>query len=85
MTEGGALPYKQVIHVLETALSNTAGISVKSEDNTIIIVKDGVPEVIVFSDEVTRKMVQRLAHKYNVNTEWFYHPDWIHKAPPGLQ
>ena len=45
MAEGGALPYKQVVHVLQTALSNTAGVSVKAEDRFLTLVIDGVPEV----------------------------------------
>ena len=85
MAEGGALTYKQVIHTLQTALSNTPGVSVKAEDRFLTLVKDGIPEVLLLPDQVTRRLVQRIAHKYGVNIEWFYHPEMIHRGPEGRQ
>ena len=82
MADGGALPFKQVILTLETALANSA-ISVKVQDRYVTLVKDGTPEVILLPDEVTRRMISRIAHKYGVNTEWFYHPEMIHKGSTG--
>ena len=73
-----------VILVLETALSNTA-ISVTSTGQFLTIVKDGVPEVLLLPKEVTRRMVLRLANRYGVNVEWFYHPEMLHKGPIGKQ
>ena len=78
MAEGGALPFQQVIHVLETALSHVAGTSVSVAGNVLTLVKDGVPEVILLPEEVTRRMVSRLSRKHGVNIEWFYHPEMLH-------
>lgn len=51
----------------------------------LTLVKDGAPEVYLLPAEVTRRLIARLAHKYGVNIEWFYHPEMIHKGPDGHQ
>lgn len=84
MAEGGALGYKQVVMVLERALGNFPGVSFKSVDNVVLIVKDGVPEVLTFPECVVRRLVMRLAHKYKINPEWFWHPEMIHKDANGM-
>lgn len=79
MADSGTLPRGNVIHVLQTALIDS-GVSFKVEDNTVTIVKDGTPMVYPLPEQVTRKMVARLANKYGVNIEWFYHPEMLTKG-----
>jgi len=84
MADSGALPRGGVIHVLQTALIDS-GVSFKAENNTITIVKDGVPTVYPLPEVVTRKMISKLAHRYGVNIEWFYHPDMLVKGSKTRQ
>lgn len=82
MAESGTIPCDQVIHVLVTALTNVDGVSVFAEGKVVLLVKDGVPDVQVFDEIVTRRHIMRLAHKYGIRVEWFWRPEMIHK-PDG--
>ncbi|MBL0142628.1 MAG: hypothetical protein IPP91_11145 [Betaproteobacteria bacterium] len=46
----------------------------------LIIVKDGVPDVVQLGTRVRRKMLQWISKRYGINIEFFYHP---HMCAPG--
>lgn len=76
--EDGSVPKSDVLHVLRS-VSPALQLSLKisGEDSSeITIVKDGVPEVFLFTDErIPRKMLHRLDKKYGFNIEFFFHPE----------
>ena len=47
--------------------------TVRVDGNVVTLVKDGVPESHVLPERIPRKMLQRLAHKYGVPIDHFYH------------
>ena len=75
-----------VIQVLEHVLPS-AGISfsVNEDQDTIMIVHNGIPEVTILPPSVPRKMLHRLQHKYAVRIEFFYHPEMCCPTPQTPQ
>jgi hypothetical protein len=74
----GAVPRDSVVKVLRAILPES-GISFAAKnsggEHIMTLVKDGCPEVIVLPESVPRKMLHRIAYKYGVKIEFFYHPE----------
>lgn len=66
----GSVPRDNVLHVMRHSSA-----SMKVEGDRLTLVQDGIPEVYALPDQVTRRMLARLAGKYGVRMEWFYHPE----------
>lgn len=66
-----------VINVLEKC-SSTSGFSVSTDENDVLLVKNGIPESIRLPEKVPSQMLQRLSKKYGVNIEYFFHQEMIH-------
>lgn len=81
MADGGEVSRDSVIVVLEAA-----GVSMTKAGATVTLFsKDGDPEVYYLPQQVGRRMLHRLANKYGVPTEWFYHPEMACKASKTKQ
>jgi hypothetical protein len=63
-----------VIAVLK-AVAQECGFLITEEMGTITLIKDSVPEVIILSESVPRRMIGRFVGKYGVKVEYFYHPE----------
>ena len=46
---------------------------------------NGIPEVLQFGSRVYFRMLERIAHKYKVQVEWFYNPEIIMPGPATSQ
>lgn len=72
----GCVSITDVLLTLQHASSH-GNFSLSIEGNTVTIVQNGVPEVYDLPDIIGRRMLQRLANKYAVRIEWFYHPHML--------
>jgi hypothetical protein len=80
-TPDGAVPIQTVTTVL-----SACGISFKTVDEgAFVLYKDGVPEGLQLPLSVRRKMLHRIAYKYNLKIEWFYHPEMVCNGPKTSQ
>lgn len=84
MAESGFLPRDTVIHVLQTACSHL-GISFAVDGHVVTLVKDGNPQSYPLPEEVTRRMVLKLAYRYGMNVEWFWRPEMLATAVTASQ
>lgn len=69
----GSVPRAHVVSVL-----TACGVSVSYDQGSgkmIMYSGDGIPEVQVLPAYVTRKMLHRLASKFDIQVAWFYHPE----------
>jgi hypothetical protein len=69
----GNVSRMQVVEVL-TACASFFEYSIAVDGVTVILVKNGAPMSWTLPDEVPRKMIQRLHHRYGINIEYFYRP-----------
>ena len=74
MADNGDVSKAVVIAVL-AASSGAFGFTVRIQENTVTVVKDGVPEVHVLPERVPRKLLQRFSKKFGIPIEFFFHPD----------
>lgn len=70
--DSGAVPRENVLRVLEHGCASMA-----TSGLCVMLVKDGMPEAYKLPPMVPRRMLQRLARKYDLRLEWFYHPEMI--------
>lgn len=71
MSEDGSVPCEQVIRVLKSM--NTLKHVYK--DGILTFYKDNNPEVILLPKNVPRRMLHRLAVKFDFDVVHFYHPE----------
>lgn len=81
----GAVSFQTVVTVLQ-AYSVSFKL-VENEDGRAIVLysKDGIPEGIQLPPVIRRKMLHRIAHKYGLKIEWFYHPEMVCNGPKTPQ
>jgi len=71
----GSVPQATVIEVLKSS-----GVSVREEEEgRVILVIHEIPEVLIFSENVPRRMIHYISRKYGVQIQYFYHPDMMRK------
>lgn len=73
MSETGEVSRTQVVRVLKA--EGSLSFSLDGDVNALTYYKDGNPEVVILTDPVPRKMLHRLAHKFGIPIEYFYHPE----------
>lgn len=72
----GIVSRDTVISVLEKALYNSDTSIIHNENKVTLILK-GIPEVFIIPEVVGRRMIGRIANRYSVRIEYFYHPEMI--------
>lgn len=80
----GSVSRDVVITVLMTVCISSS-VSIRVDNGTVFLVKDGIPEVYPLPDPVPRRMLHRLASKYDIRVEFFYHPEMCCKASKTKQ
>lgn len=76
MSEGGDVTKENVLHVLEHALSSEISFENRG-DGSILLVKEGIPEIYLLPPKVGRRLLQRISGKYATKIELFYHPEMV--------
>ena len=69
--QDGALSVERVLRVLR----NNGVVVQESEPGTYLLSMEGIYEVQLFEDRVTRKVIQHLARLFGINTIDFYYPN----------
>ena len=86
--ESGSVGSRVVIQVLTAILPGlnvSINVSTNSGSTLITLVKDGRPEVYSLPAVVPRRMLSRLANKYGVKPEYFYHPEMCSRGTATKQ
>lgn len=66
----GSIKKETVLHVLRVN-----GVSIVYQGSQIVLSKGNNIEVQTFSDYIHRRMIHRLANKFEIEIHYFYHPD----------
>ena len=74
MADSGSVKAEVVVEVLRAHDVDVSTDSTSENEQTVMIDGD-VVEVQEFPSTVNRRMVNRLAHKFNVPIHHFYHPE----------
>ena len=72
----GSVGRGTVIKVLKEILAVSSA-TIEVQNPEVIIVKDETPAVYNLPENVPRKMLHRLAEKYGIPIEYFYHPEML--------
>jgi hypothetical protein len=57
--------------------------TIRVSGHTVTLVRDGIPESTVLPEFVPRRMLLRLANKYSIPTEYFFHPAMLPQSGQG--